>query len=74
MNYAKLYDNYLNAEHEVRAKEAGKDAVRRLQNATDTKRYGQYEPRRNQETFELTRGFFNYYDYRFVYPFIAGSE
>lgn len=48
LNYQDLVENYLNAEHEVQAREAGKDAVRRLQNETDTKGYRQYEPRRNR--------------------------
>ena len=43
-----MVENYLNAEHEVRAREAGKDAVRRLQNETDTKGHRQYESGRNR--------------------------
>lgn len=48
LNYQDLVENYLNAEHEVQAREAGKDAVRRLQNEADSKGHRQYEPRRNR--------------------------
>lgn len=48
LNYQDLVENYLNAEHEVQAREAGKDAVRRLQNETDPKGHRQYEPGRNR--------------------------